>query len=249
MIVVTKLTDETVFSAEAQRRLREPRCRGMFKPIDAARRQLGLLSGGDDQGQCRLYCLVNLETKVIEDARFMAFGDLASHPIADALTELMREQELDKALSIKAEEIDKVLRDDTDSSFGMDNLDAYAFINSLQNELRENFPSVKLLPKPIEKEVYKRKREADWSGFDQRWFPLSLLKKISTIQKCIKSLINDKLKRQDIVWSIEGLHDDFQIVVKIDGVNAEEIPTLLRFMDEAVHEGIHPDLSVEEHQA
>jgi NifU-like protein involved in Fe-S cluster formation len=74
----------------ATARLRTPRCRGAFAPIDAARRQLGLLAVSDDQGQARIFWLVDLATQVIEDARFLAFGSLASHPVADAFTELAR---------------------------------------------------------------------------------------------------------------------------------------------------------------
>ena len=241
------LINDSLFSPEAQRRLREPRCRGMFQPIDAARRQLGLLTGADDQGQARLYCLIDLETKTVEDARFLAFGDLRSHPIADAFTELIRGKALDAALSLEATTIAELLRGDAETAFADAEDGAYDFVPVLQADLKANFPSVKLLPKPIEKEVYKRKREADWNEFDQRWFPLSLLRKIGVIQKCIQALLDKKLKRDDFTWSVEGLHDDFKIEVKISGANNEEIPTLIRFMEEAVREGIHPDLSVTEH--
>lgn len=241
------LINDSQFSAEAQRRLREPRCRGMFQPIDAARRQLGLLTAADDHGQARLYCLVNLETQVIEDARFLAFGDLRSHPVADAFTELLRNKTLDEGLAIQSEAVAQVLRGEEAHAFGAAEDGAYDFIPALQQEMRDHFPQVKLLPKPIEKEVYKRKREADWNEFDQRWFPLSLLRKIGVIQKCIQALLDKKLKRNDFTWSVEGLHDDFKIEVKITGAHTEEIPTLIRFMEEAVREGIHPDLSVTEH--
>lgn len=245
----TVVIDEKQFSAEARQRLREPRCRGVFRPLDAARRQLGLLCGSDDRGQCRLYCLVDLDTRIVEDARFMAYGDLRSHPIADALTELMRDKPLDEALQIPGSSVDALLRGEEDSAFGEASDGACDFISSLQDELRAGVPDLKLLPKPVEKDVYKRKREADWTEFDHRWLPLSLLKKIGLVQTCLKQLISEKLKRSDINWSVEGLHDDFHIVIKISGVHDEEIPTLIRFMEEAVHEGIHPELSIEEYQA
>ena len=245
--MATAVINDSVFSNEAQARLREPKCRGMFRPIDAARRQLGLLTGADAGGQYRLYCLVDLETKVVEDARFLAFGDLRSHPVADAFTELIRNKTLDEALSLNTDAIAALLRGDADAAFGEHEDGAYDHIAQVQADLKSNFPSVKLLPKPVEKEVYKRKREADWTEFDQRWFPLSLLRKIGVIQKCIQALLDKKLKRDDFKWSIEGLHDDFKIEVKISEAQNEEIPTLIRFMEEAVREGIHPDLSVEEH--
>ncbi len=247
--MVTKLISETTFSAEALRRLKEPRCRGKFRPIDAARQQLGLLSGADDRGQLRMYCLVDLDTQIVSDARFMAYGDLRSHPIADAYAELMRGKSCAEAFAIPASDIEALLKGDAATAFGSADEDAYTAIAAAQAELIAALPHVKLLPKPVEKEVYKRKREADWTEFDQRWYPLSLLKKIGVLQKCIKALLSKKLKRDDVDFSIEGLHDDFRVVVKITGVSSEEIPTLIRFMEEAVHEGIHPDLSVEEHQA
>ena len=241
------LINDSQFSTEAQRRLREPRCRGMFQPIDAARRQLGLLTAADNHGQARIYCLINLETQVIEDARFLAFGDLRSHPIADAFTELLRDQPFDKAVALAPATVAQLLRGDDEQAFGEAEDGAYEFITELQQAMQEQFPHVKLLPKPVEKEVYKRKREADWNEFDQRWFPLSLLRKIGVIQKCIQALLDKKLQRNDFTWSVEGLHDDFKIEVKITGAHTEEIPTLIRFMEEAVREGIHPDLSVTEH--
>jgi hypothetical protein len=76
-------------SRVAEERLRHPRTRGVFAPIEAARRQLGLLAVADDQGQARIGWLIDLDTKTVADARFLAFGDLASHPIADAFTELL----------------------------------------------------------------------------------------------------------------------------------------------------------------
>ncbi|NRA38942.1 MAG: iron-sulfur cluster assembly scaffold protein [Planctomycetes bacterium] len=245
---VAAVINESDFSSEARKRLRNPSCRGSFRPLDAARRQLGLLSASDDRGQTRFYCLVNLESKVIEDARFLAFGDLSSHPVADALTELMRNQGLEQALTINAEAVEKLLRGEQEHSFAGQQ-QAFEFIPSLQKNLAASFPSVKLLPKPVEKEVYARKREADWSDADKIWFPMSLLKKIGALQKCIKNLLLNKLKRDDFTWSIEGLHDDFRIVIKISDIAAEEKPTLLRFMEEALHENIHSGLSVEEYNS
>lgn len=248
MPVAEKIT-EADFCTEAHKRLRNPLCRGSFRPLDAARRQLGLLSASDDNGQARFYCLVNLETKIIEDARFLAYGDLSSHPIADAYTELMRSQPLDQGLTISAQAINDFLRGDSEDSFtdAADDNPIFDFITSAQKNLALAFPSVKLLPKPVEKDVYKRKRDADWSDADKHWFPLSLLKKIAALQKCIGNLLQNKLQRNDVIWSIEGLHDDFRIVIKLDGMAEEEKPTLLRFMEEALHEHIHNELSVEEY--
>jgi len=53
----------------AEARLRKPQTRGAFRPIDAARRQLGLVQVSDGSGQAALSWLVDLDTKRVEDAR------------------------------------------------------------------------------------------------------------------------------------------------------------------------------------
>ena len=59
--------------------------------------------GADHQGQARLSWLVDLSTQVIEDARFLAFGSLASHPLMDAFTELARGRTITDACALLPE--------------------------------------------------------------------------------------------------------------------------------------------------
>lgn len=235
------------FSTEADRRLRQPRTRGMFEPIDAARRQLGLLSVADEQGQMRIYWLVDLESRIVADARFLAFGELSSHPVGDAFTDSVRGLGIDAACSLSCEQIEAKLRDDpAQPAFGDAGLEPLRVIPELQAKALAVFPTVRLLPKPVEVERYERKRQQDWDEQDQAWLPLSLLKKLALIQKTLNPVIRDRLGRPDLQWSVEGLHEDFQLKIRLSDVPAEERPTILQFFQSELRQRIHPQITVEE---
>ena len=46
--------------------------------------------------------------------------------------------------------------------------------------------------------------------------------------------------------SIEGLHDDFRIVVKLIGLSPEQNPTAIQLIQDALKTQVHPDIAVEE---
>jgi NifU-like protein involved in Fe-S cluster formation len=233
-------------SAKALERLRKPRTRGAFAPIDAARRQLGLLAVSDQQGQVRIAWLVDLATGTIADARFLAFGDLASHPIADVFTESVRGRTVVDACRLTAEQIEALLRDDPlTPAFGERGLAPLAFLRDVQDRAEALLPTVVLLPKPVEKQSYQRKRQADWSDADRGWFQLGLLKKIARVDVVATRVLRERLHSAAGI-SIEGLHDDFRVVVRFTGLTPEQVPTVLQLIQDAVRTEIHPDLSVEE---
>lgn len=244
---MSALAAPAMMSAKALARLRKPRTRGAFAPIDAARRQLGLLAVSDGAGQARLFWLIDLPTSTIADARFLAFGELASHPIADAFTESVRGRTVADACRLTAEQIEALLRDDPQTpAFGDQGLKPLAFLRDLQDRAEALLPTVVLLPKPVEKQSYQRKREADWSEADRTWFKLSLLKKIARVDAIATRVLRDRL-HAEAKLSIEGLHDDFRIVVKVTGLTPEQVPTALQLIQDALHTEVHPDLLVEEH--
>lgn len=227
----------------ADARLRKPRTRGAFRPIDAARRQLGLLAAADGQGQAHASWLIDLASQRIEDARFLAFGSRWSHPAADAFTDLARGQSVAEACRISPDRIEAMLRDTPGAAACDAGADGpLAFIPDLQARLLAALPLVKLLPKPAEKLVYQRKRKQDWSDADQKWLPLSLLKKIAAVDAAAKRVLAERAPGASA--RIEGLHDDFRVVVILDGVSPEERATLGLFLDSALHV-IHPDLHAE----
>ena len=155
-------------SAKALARLRKPRTRGAFAPIDAARRQLGLLAVSDAMGQARIFWLIDLPTGTIADSRFLAFGDLTSHSIADAFSESVRGRTVADACRLSAEQVEALLRDDPlTPAFGELGLQPLAFLRELQDLVEAELPKVVLLPKPVEKKSYQRKREADQSDADK----------------------------------------------------------------------------------
>ncbi len=231
----------TGLSAKATSRLRKPRTRGAFAPLDAARRQLGLLAVSDRLGQARLSWLVDLGTQVIEDARFLAFGSLASHPLMDAFTELARGRTVGDACSLTVEQIDSLLRDDPLTPSCDPRLTT--FIPELQTLAFAALPAVELLPKPTEKVQYTRKRKQDWSALDDTWLPLSLLKKIAQVDVVLAKEL--PLLAPGAAVSIDGLHDDFKIVVTFTGLTDEQVPTVCQMLTDALRGALHPHLTVE----
>lgn len=230
-------------TSAAEARLRRPRTRGAFRPLEAARRQLGLLAVSDGAGQAHLSWLIDLPTGRIEDARFLAFGSLWSHPAADALTDLARGMTVAEAAAITPARIEAMLRDRPDQPACDDGPDGpLAFIPDLLARARAELPTLRLLPKPAEKQVYQRKRKQDWTPADQAWLPLSLLKKIARVDAAAKAVLAERAPGAG--HRVEGLHDDFRVVLIVTGVGAEERETLGLFVNSAFRE-IHPDLHAE----
>lgn len=229
----------------AQNRLKKPRARGAFQPLEAARRQLGLLSVADAQGQSRVYWLVDLATQTIADARFLAFGDLASHPVADVFTEAVRGRTVDDACRLTAEQVESLLRDDPMTpAFGAAGLAPLAFLVDIQTRAERELPQVKLLPKPEEKQIYQRKRKLDWTPEDERWFNLSLLRKISRVDAVAGRVLRERLGEQATI-AIDGLHDDFRVVMAVKGLTAEQVPTAVQILQDALRGEVHSQLVVD----
>lgn len=231
---------EPILTRAAEARLRAPRTRGAFRPIDAARRQLGLLQVADGEGQAAIAWLVDLPTGRIEDARFLAFGSRWSHPLADAFTQLAKGQLVAEACAIRPATVEAMLRD-TPATAACEEGEL-AFIPDLQRRALAVLPLIKLLPKPAEKLVYQRKRKQDWTAADEKWLPLSLLKKIATADAAVKRVLADKAPAAS--HRIEGLHDDFRVVCIVSGISESEKQTLGLFVNSAL-KTLHADLSAE----
>jgi NifU-like protein involved in Fe-S cluster formation len=229
-------------SRKAQARLRKPRTRGAFLPIDAARRQLGLLSVADSLGQCRLSWLVDLGTQVIEDSRFLAFGALASHPLADVFTESVRGRTVADACRLTVEQIESLLRDDPLTP-AVDPAET-AFIPELQRLAEAELPRVTLLPRPVETPKYERKREADWSEADRAWLKgLSYLKRIAKVDQVARRVLTERAP--EARWTIDGLHDDFRVALSVSGASEEQLPTIAKLLEDALRTELHPALVIE----
>jgi NifU-like protein involved in Fe-S cluster formation len=220
----------------AAARLRAPARRGMFLPIDGARRERALLSVGN--GQARIYWLVELATGRIDDARFLAFGDRWSHPVADAFSDLARGATVREVCALPAAQIDVGLRDEPSVPSGAD----LTFVRQLQDAALAALPGLTVLEKPVEKAVYQRKREADWTTADRAWLPLSYLRKVGRVDGLIAATLADRLP--GAVHRVEALHDDLRIGVAIKGIDAPQKPTAARLLTDAVR-SIHPGLIVE----
>ncbi|MBA3708657.1 MAG: iron-sulfur cluster assembly scaffold protein [Planctomycetes bacterium] len=232
----------TLPSRKIDARLRHPRTRGAFLPLDAARRQLGLLSVADPLGQCRIYWLIDLATSVIEDSRFIAFGSMPSHAIADVFTESVRGRTVEEASRLTIEQLEALLRDDP-ATPAFAEADA-AFVLDLQQLALQELPRVVVLPRPAETVAYQRKRELDWSDADRSWLPLSYLKKVGKVGEFLDRAVRERVGTA-IAYSIQGLHDDFRVVLSVSGVPDEQLPTIAKLLEDALRAGLHPQLSVE----
>lgn len=235
-------TIPAMLSLKAQERLRRPRTRGAFPPIDAARRQLGLLSVADGAGQARIYWLVDLASGTIEDSRFLAFGSLASHPLADAFSELVRGRTVADACALGLDQIESLLRDDPLTPAVEPG--AAAFIADLQERALAALPTVALLPKPADVPTYVRKRRQEWDDADRAWLPLGLLQKMQRVQEVAARVLAERFPGRALAAEITALHDDFQVAVAFTGLVAEQVPTAARFLEDALH-ALHPALRVE----
>lgn len=238
------MTALAALSTKAQARLKKPRTRGAFKTVDAARRQLGLLSVADAKGQGRLYWLVDPATSVIEDARFLAFGDLASHPVLDAFTELSRGNTVADACRLAPEQIDSLLRDDPVTPAVPE--ETYAAVRDLQARAEAALPELEVPPLPAEVVRYVRKRKADWTAEDEAWLPLNLFKKAAAVEEILGAVLHEKLADRPVSWRLDGINDDFLVRIRFTGLPAEEVPTLCRFLEDALRAQVHSQLSVEE---
>ena len=245
--------DASSFSSAAHQRLTTPLRRGQFRPLDAARAERALLVAGDGSGQGRISWLIDMAGHVIDDARFLAFGSLASHPLLDAWSDQIKGLSIDEACAITVDQLESSLRDQPEqSAFGQDLGKAGDFLADLQSRIQAAVPTLKVLPKPVEVERYQRKREQDWDAYDQAWLPKSLMKKIAALQQLGDQTLAERLNQSDIAWSIEGLHDDFRVVIDLNKVvsgktllSSEKHDTARMFLQEAFR-SIHPHLSVEE---
>ncbi len=231
-------------SRRAETRLRQPRLRGMFRPIDAARRGLGLLAVADGDGQAQITWLVDLATQRIEDARFLAFGSLASHPLADAFSEAARSRTVAEACRLAPAEIEAALRDEpTQPAIGPDPAALTAFITDLQTRALAALPAVRVLPKPDEKPVYQRKKESDWDAADRAWLPVKYLNKVAKVDAVFARVLGERLPGASHV--IEGLHDDLRIAVRFEGLAADQAATIAQAVQDALRSQLHPLLIVE----
>jgi len=233
-------------SAAATRRLKAPRMRGTFALVDAARRQLALLAVADGVGQARIAWLVDPATQVIEDARFLAFGSLASHPVADAFTELARGRTVADACRLSEEQVESLLRDDPMTpAFGGDGAAPLAFLRDLQERALAESTRLVVPPRPTDAPRYERKRKADWSDEDARWLPLSLIKKSGLIEDEMRRVLRDRAERQDLAWTLRYINDDFRVVVEFRNLPEEQVPTLAKFLEDALRARVHAQIVVE----
>ena len=232
-------------SQRAEKRLRQPMRRGRFQPIDAARAGLAPVSVADNAGQARVYYLVDADTHVIEDARFLAFGELSSHPLADLFCERVRGQTLEAVAEFDLQSLETELRDRPDQPAMGDFELRVGFLEDIKEGGYAARDSLEVPPPPVEVPRYERKRQQDWDERDQAWLPLSLLQKIAQATAATDAALQDRLNLSAGSAEITGLHDDFQVHLKLHTELADtERATAGRFVEEALRGQLHPQITI-----
>jgi NifU-like protein involved in Fe-S cluster formation len=232
-------------SQQAEKRLRQPLRRGRFQPIDAARAGLAPVSVADTTGQARVYYLVDADTHVIEDARFLAFGDLSSHPLADLFCERIRGQTLEAVADFDLQTLEADLRDRPNQP-AMNEFDLrVGFLEEIKQGSYAAREHLEVPPPPVEVPRYERKRQQDWDERDQAWLPLSLLQKIAQATSATDTALQDRLNLAAGSAEITGLHDDFQVHLQLHAeLGDNERATAGRFVEEALRGQLHPQITI-----
>jgi NifU-like protein involved in Fe-S cluster formation len=234
-------------SQRAVARLRAPHQRGVFTLLDAGHRQHLLWSGADRTGQCRLYWLIQPQDQVIANARFLAFGSLASHPIADVFSEQVIGRTVQQAHDLRAEQIEALLRDDPlTPAFADQGLAPLAFLEELQARAVAEVGALVVPPRPQERAQYVRKPASAWTDEDRAWLPLPYLRKIAAVETLAARVVGE---RQALTAAsrvtVTRLNEDFHIGLALTGVPEDQVPTLSGFIQDALRSHLHSALTVE----
>ncbi len=211
-------------------------------PIDAATRQLALLSVADDGGQARVSWLVELPTLVVREARYLAFGSLASHALMDAWSELALGRTVADACRLDYAQIESLLRDDP-ATPAIAEQEQGAFLRALQDRAEREVPHLVLLPRPAGARAYQRKHQSLWSEEDRAWLPQSLLKKAAAVEELTVTTLRARLGHE-VAHVVDGPHDDFQVLIRFTGLSAEQAPTAAQLVQDALRSRLHSQLTV-----
>jgi hypothetical protein len=235
--------DIQLLGPRAERRLRAPRHRGAIQPVEAARRQLALLSVADAEGQGRIYWLIELPGRIIREARYLAFGSRASHALLDCLCDLATGAVVEDACRMRAEQVESLLRDDP-ATPAVPSEDT-AFLDALLEAAAAAAGNLEILPKPIEAPVFTRKREAEWDERDRAWFGLKYLRQIGKVDALIGRVLRARFPQQPPAYRIVNLNDAAQVEVAIGGLHADQLPTIAQVLTDALSSELHPHLRAE----
>ncbi len=242
-VTVATTYDIQLLGANAERRLRAPRHRGAIQPVEAARRQLALLTVADAQGQGRIYWLIELPGRVIREARYLAFGSRASHALLDCLCDLATGAVVEDACRLQAAQVESLLREDPATPAVPD--DDCAFIDGLLVAAAEAAGHLEILPKPVEAPVFSRKREAEWDERDRAWFGITYLRRIGKVDVLIGRALRERFPEQPPSYRVKNLNDDFRVEVGIMGLENDQLPTMAQALTDALSSELHPQLRAE----
>lgn len=220
-----------------QARVMHPKCRGQWTEQDAAEKQLGLLKVGNGEG--KVYWLLDMASKKIDEAKFLSFGKLESLPILDFFSEYAKGKNFEEVCKISSEELR--------IEFGKEVIQgiSFDFIQDIQQKAHIAFKDVKVPPKP-EKKDYRRKDKEDMDETDLNWLPLSAPMKISKLESLLRKTIVERSSYELEDVSIYHIAKDVEVTLSFaDKVPLEERSTFAKFFEEACKGELHPLLIVE----
>ena len=143
-------------------------------------------------------------------------------------------------------QVESLLRGgDGGPAFGGDEFKPLGFLRELQELAEAELPNLTLLPKPADAPVYVRKRKADWSPEDERWLPLSLLRKASQVEQVLAEVLAERVQHGDVEYQLVEINDDFCVRLRFTGLGDDQVPTLCQFVQDALHGRLHHQLAVE----
>lgn len=229
------------FSSHLQDRIKKPVCRGQFTAVDSAENQWGLLSVGNGEG--KVYVLVNPETRRVEKAKFLAFGELTSILLLDAYCVLIVGRAVDQLPYLDQLDIVKELNLSPEDP----SLD-YSWISDFSQRLVAGLTGMKV-EAPLEDKpgAYKRKEKEDMNEADLAWLPLGAPQKIVKVEELLKTVMPKRTAytAQDV--QLYNVERDLKVKVKFkDVVESTHRPLILGFIQEACRGELHPEMLVEE---
>ena len=221
-------------------RILKPGHRGRLTARDSAETQWGLVSANNGEG--KLYCLVDMKDRMVKKARFLSFGALKSLPILDAFCELAGGRSLVAACATTRADLQGRISD-----MGAGDAD-FAFLQDLQAQLLSNIETTVVEP-PLDLEnlPYQRKAEKDMDERDRAWIPLGAPAKIIKLGEVAARVIIERTVFHPGDISIYDVARDFNVKVRFAAqVPRQQRPTLLQFIAEACRSDLHPHIQVSE---
>lgn len=239
------------YSKKLAAKIEQPRCGGIFDPLESAQRGMRLSIGESgeylDGNSLRLYWIVDLEDGVIVDARFQAFGQSALIGAAEVACELCIGKNYDQAKRLTAEIVDKHVRDKADHpAFPPETFPHIALALEAIRQAAEKCLDIPLAlayaapPMPLEMGEI---REGGYPG----WMELSLQQKLKVIEQVLDEDIRPYIALDAGGVEVLNLINGKELVITYKGTCTScysAIGTTLSYIQQVIRNRVHPEMVV-----